>query len=71
MDHRELLKIMTPTLGDSVVLPESVVAQLAEPLDPVKLKFFSPAQSQLVAAIAETIIPKTDTPAPPITQSAR
>ena len=62
MDRRELLKIMALTLGGSIALPESVFAQLAEPLDLAKLKFFSPAQRELVAAIAETIIPKTDTP---------
>ena len=62
MDRRELLKIMALTLGGSVALPESVFAQLAEPLDPAKLKFFSSAQRELVTAIAETIIPKTDTP---------
>ena len=62
MDRRELLKIMALTLGGSVALPESVFAQLAEPLDTAKLKFFSPAQRELVVAIAETIIPKTDTP---------
>lgn len=62
MDRRELLKIMALTLGSSIALPESVFAQLAEPLDLAKLKFFSPAQRDLVAALAETIIPKTDTP---------
>lgn len=62
MDRRELLKIMALTLGGSIALPESVFAQLAEPLDAAKLKFFSPAQRELVAAIAETIIPKTKTP---------
>ena len=62
MDRRELLKIMALTLGGSVALPESVFAQLAEPLDPARLKFFSTAQRELVTAIAETIIPKTDTP---------
>ena len=62
MNRRELLKIMALTLGGSVALPESVFARLAEPLDPATLKFFSLAQRELVAAIAETIIPKTDTP---------
>lgn len=62
MDRRELLKVMALTLGGSVALPESVFAKLAEPLDPATLKFFTPAQRELVAAIAETIIPRTDTP---------
>ena len=62
MDRRELLKIMAMTLGSSIALPESVFARLAEPVDPASLKFFSPTQRTLVAAIAETIIPKTDTP---------
>jgi len=62
MDRRELLKIMAMTLGSSIALPESVFARLAEPVDPANLKFFSSSQRTLVAAIAETIIPKTDTP---------
>ena len=62
MDRRELLKVMALTFGASIGLPESAFAQLAEPLDVSKLKFFSPEQRALVAAIAETIIPKTDTP---------
>lgn len=62
MDRRELLKIMALTFGGSVALPESVFAKLAEPFDPAQLKFFSPTQRELVAVIAETIIPKTDTP---------
>lgn len=62
MDRRELLKVMALTLGGSVALPESVFAQLAEPLDPAKLNFFQPAQRELVAVLAETIIPETDTP---------
>ena len=62
MNRRELLKIMALTLGGAVALPESVFAKLAEPLDLTKLRFFSPAQRELVSAIAETIIPKTDTP---------
>lgn len=62
MDRRELLKVMALTLGGSIALPESVFAQLAEPLDPAKLRFFTASQRELVAALAETIIPKTDTP---------
>ncbi len=62
MDRRELLKIMAMTLGSSIALPESVFARLAEPVDPAAPKFLSPDQRALVAVIAETIIPKTDTP---------
>ena len=62
MDRREILKIMALTLGGSVALPESVFARIAEPFDPAALRFFNPAQRELVAVIAETIIPKTDTP---------
>lgn len=62
MDRRELLKVMALTLGGSVALPESVFAQLAEPFDPARLDFFTPAQRKLVATLAETIIPETDTP---------
>lgn len=62
MDRRELLKIMALAFSGSVALPQSVFAQLAEQLDPAKLKFFDGTQRALVAAIAETIIPKTDTP---------
>lgn len=62
MDRRELLKVMALALGGSVSLPESAFAKLAEPLDPSTLKFFSATQRELVALLAETIIPKTDTP---------
>jgi hypothetical protein len=62
MDRRELLKIMALTMSGAITLPESVFAQLAEPFDPAKLKFFSPTQRKLVAVIVDTIIPKTDTP---------
>ena len=62
MDRRELLKIMALTFGGSLALPESVFARLAQPLDPAALQFFSLAQRELVASIAETVIPKTDTP---------
>jgi hypothetical protein len=62
MDRRELLKVMALTFGGSVALPESAFAKLAEPLDPAALKFFTAPQRELVALLAETIIPKTDTP---------
>lgn len=62
MDRREWMKVMALSLGSSLALPESVFAQLAEPLDVAKLKFFSDPQRKLVAVIAETIIPETDTP---------
>jgi len=54
--------MMALTFGASVTLPESAFAKLGEPLDASKLKFFTPEQRTLVGAIAETIIPKTDTP---------
>ena len=62
MDRREILKMMALTFSASVALPESAFAKLGEPLDATKLKFFNPGQRALVAAISETIIPKTDTP---------
>ncbi|MBC7979544.1 MAG: gluconate 2-dehydrogenase subunit 3 family protein [Armatimonadetes bacterium] len=62
MDRRELLKIMAMTLGGSVALPESVFAKIGEPFDPTELTFFTPLQREQVAALAEAIIPKTETP---------
>lgn len=62
MDRRELLKVMALTFGASVALPESAFAKLGEPLEADALKFFTREQKALVAAISETIIPKTDTP---------
>ena len=62
MDRREILKMMALTFSASVALPESAFAKLGEPHDATKLKFFNPGQRALVAAISETIIPKTDTP---------
>jgi hypothetical protein len=62
MDRRELLKVMALTFGGSVALPESAFAKLAALLDPAALKFFTVPQRELVALLAETIIPKTDTP---------
>ncbi len=62
MDRRELLKIMAMTLGSSVALPESVFAKMGEAFNPADLTFFSNAQRAQVAALAEAIIPKTDTP---------
>lgn len=62
MDRRELVKIMSVMVGGTIALPESVFARIAEPLDIAKAKFFTGKQRKLVAAIAECIIPKTDTP---------
>jgi len=62
MDRRELLKIMAMALGSSVALPESVFAKMGEAFNPADLTFFSIAQRAQVAALAEAIIPKTDTP---------
>ena len=62
MDRREILKVMALTFGGSLALPESAFAKLAEPFDPSKLTFFTPPQRELVAVLAETIIPKTKTP---------
>lgn len=62
MERREILKMMALTFGASVALPESAFAKFGEPLDASKLKFFTPEQRKLVGELAETIIPKTDTP---------
>lgn len=62
MNRRELLKIVAITLGGSVALPESAFAKMAETINLTELKLFSLVQRELVSVIAETIIPKTDTP---------
>lgn len=62
MDRREWMKVMALSIGGTLALPESVFAQMAEPLDASKLKFFNDTQRKLVAVLAETIIPETDTP---------
>lgn len=62
MDRRELVKVMSLMLGGTIALPEAVFARIAEPLDATKAKFFSGKQRKLVAAIADCIIPRTDTP---------
>lgn len=62
MDRRELLKAMALALGGSVALPSSVFAKMAETLDGSELSFFDETQRKLVAELAETIIPRTDTP---------
>ncbi|MFD2258097.1 gluconate 2-dehydrogenase subunit 3 family protein [Luteolibacter algae] len=62
MDRRELLKAMAMTVGGSLALPESVFARMGEPFDQTQLTFFTPEQRQHAAALAEAIIPETDTP---------
>lgn len=56
------MKVMAMALGGSVALPESVFARIAEPFDISQLGFFNEVERDLVAVLAETIIPRTDTP---------
>lgn len=62
MERRDLLKFMAMAVGGSVAVPHSAFARLAEGIDPAQLDFFTPAEREQVAALAEAIIPKTDTP---------
>ena len=62
MERRDLLKFMAMALGGSVAVPESAFARLAEGLDPSQLDFFTVTERDQATALAEAIIPKTDTP---------
>ncbi len=62
MDRRELLKMMAASIGGSVALPHSVFARIAEPLNLDRVEFFRPSQRLQVEALAEAIIPRTETP---------
>ncbi len=62
MDRREILKTMAMTLGGSIALPGSVFARMGEPVEKSQLTLFTPAQRAQVAALAEAMIPETDTP---------
>lgn len=62
MDRRETLKLMALSLGGSIALPPSVFAKMAESPDGAALTFFNAVERKLVVELAETIIPRTDTP---------
>jgi len=62
MERRKILQFLAMGTGASIGVPASVYARLAEPVDPATLDFFSAAQRAECAALAEAILPRTDTP---------
>lgn len=63
MQRREAVKIFTAVFGASLAVPETVFARLAEPMDlGIKPTLLSSKQRKTLAAVAQCIIPKTDTP---------
>ncbi|WP_373553198.1 gluconate 2-dehydrogenase subunit 3 family protein [Haliscomenobacter sp.] len=63
MQRREAVKIFTAVFGASLAVPETVFARLAEPMDlGIKPTLLSGKQRKTLAAVAQCIIPKTDTP---------
>ncbi|MGE9267051.1 MAG: gluconate 2-dehydrogenase subunit 3 family protein [Verrucomicrobiales bacterium] len=62
MERRDYLKLMAATLGAGIALPSSVFAKIGEPFNPAEQTFFTAAERAQAAALAEAIIPTTDTP---------
>lgn len=62
MNPRELIKTVAATVGATIAMPQGAFAKLEEVTDSSELDFFSLAQREQVAMLAEAIIPETDTP---------
>ena len=65
MDRRQAVKTLSAMMGTSLLLPGALLASAENLMEAgalPKAKLFSRSQRKLVAAIAECIIPRTDTP---------
>lgn len=66
MNRREWLKCMSALAVGAVAAPSSLLAvfdaHAASQKTGAALRFFAPAQSSLIAAVADIVIPRTDTP---------
>jgi gluconate 2-dehydrogenase gamma chain len=64
MDRRQAVKTLGAMMGASLLLPASVLAHAEEIMEGniPKARFFDRRQKRLVAALAECVIPRTDTP---------
>lgn len=64
MDRRQAVKTLGAMMGASLLLPASVLARAEDIMEGKipKARFFNRSQKRLVAALAECVIPRTDTP---------
>lgn len=64
MERRQAVKALGAMTGVGLLLPEAVLARAGEILEgtPPKRRFFNGTEKRIVAAFAECVVPRTDTP---------
>jgi hypothetical protein len=64
MDRRQAVKALGTMAGAGLLLPEAVLARTGETLEgtPPPRRFFNGTEKRIVAAFAECVVPRTDTP---------